>query len=330
MSDTFIRNLHAITDTFKSALLLCFNCGNHNTTILASRFIVLNSYNSLLGIIQSGWLCIFQVKIYHDFVHTVVKNLTHILVCMRIKTERGTPDHLANLSHRCISILSQQRSVLLFRLYGRDNTDFPDPFPAKKCTCWRAQGQSVHSAQSFISLLWFTLLWHHLPLSHMHNNVYTFYTLFCPSFLSFIHHLLILHCIHSVSSSSPPCLILLNLVHNVTSDLGLKAMCLHTILRYWSSHMSVCIGMHAILHVRTYDMSKLALLDTLTNTHIPSRSFQARSAVCVWRGKRIFAFLSFPFSRLRCPLAGWTRHISHCQGPCRLGTCHGGEVRELW
>lgn len=126
---------------------------------------------------------------------------------------------------------------------------------AKKCTCWRAQGQPAHLARSFISLLWFTLLWrHHLPFSHMHNNAETlilYFSLYCSP-------LLCPPCINSSLCSSsfspplhppPPHLILLYLAPTITSDLGLKALCLPTVSRYWSSHMSVCIGTTACASV---------------------------------------------------------------------------------
>lgn len=104
-------------------------------------------------------------------IHTATfHTLAHMLVCIMfrklgqrvenplIQPNMNTGTHLywASRGQRCSS-----------GLYGRDNTGLPPPSTAKKCTCWRVQGQSAHSAQSFISLLWFT---HLLPFSHMHNS----------------------------------------------------------------------------------------------------------------------------------------------------------------
>lgn len=122
---------------------------------------------------------------------------------------------------------------------------------------------------SSLSLLWFTLLWHYLlPFSHTFKSRWTLLS-FLPPF-SCIHHPLILYCIHSASLSSilpsfflsppRPCLILLNLLHSITSDLGLKASCLHTVSRYWSSHK--CALAFKLLHVCTYETE-------VTQTHTP-------------------------------------------------------------
>ena len=186
------------------------------------------------------------------------------------------------------------------------------------------------------SVLYLSVMIH--PLLACTTIRLSFYTLVSsfPPLISppFIHHLVNLNCIHSSSSSSLFLLLLFQFqfLCCVVSPLTLASKT-QVCTQSQDTGVVTWVCALACAYVRLGKLALLTHTHTHTHSHIPSRSFQDRYvcvclSVCV--RKRIFAFLSFLFSRLRYPLTGRTRHISHhCQGPCRSGGHHVEKVREL-